>query len=79
MIEIDLAAITEFFNQFETMSAIEIVWVLMFKYWGWLIFIFMFLRFFAYPEYMLYINGRWYAKTTYVLLAIDVPKRYLPS
>jgi len=56
-------------------SAYEVAWLLLFKYWGWLIIIYVFFVYFAYPEYILYIQNRWFAKNikmTY--LAIDVPK-----
>ncbi len=76
MIEIDLIAIYQFFDQFVGLSAWEIIWLLLFKYWGWLIFIFIFLRFLAWPEYMFSRNVKWAMKQKPpVLLAIDVPKR----
>jgi len=80
MIEIDITylnqLVIDFFNQFSGLSAFEIIWLLLFKYWGWLIFIFIFLRFFVYPEYMFYIQIKWAGKMPKpIILAIDVPKR----
>ncbi|MCX6740198.1 MAG: hypothetical protein NTZ49_03155 [Candidatus Parcubacteria bacterium] len=88
MIELDLGFINSildfvlgFLNQIEqdiftapdTLSTINIV---LFKYYGFLLYLWIFIRYLAYPEYMFYINNRWFAKTvTPILLAIDVPKR----
>ena len=56
-------------------SAYEVAWLLLFKYWGWLVIIYVFFVYFAYPEYMLYIQNRWFAKNIKMtFLAIDVPK-----
>ena len=76
MIEIDLALIYQFFDQFAGLSSWQIIWLLLFKYWGWVIVVIIFLRYLAYPEYMLSIQGKWVMKQKPpVLLAIDVPKR----
>jgi len=76
MIVIDLNYINEFINQFANLSEWQIVNVILFKYWSWVLFVYFFLRYLVYPEYMLYIQNRWVARNfTFTLLAIDVPKR----
>jgi len=56
-------------------TAYDVAWLLLFKYWGWLIVIWVFLVDLVYPEYMYYIQNRWFAKNIKMtLLAIDVPK-----
>ncbi len=80
MITIDISNlnqfIIDFFNQFSGLSAFEIVWLLLFQYWGWLIVVYLFLRFFVYPEYMFYIWNKWDASMpASIILAVDVPKR----
>lgn len=76
MIEIDLNAIYQFFAQFEGQSTLTILNILLFKYWGWLIFVFIFFRYLAWPEYLLSKNMKWASKMPpAVILAIDVPRR----
>ncbi len=68
--------VIDFFNQFAGLSSWQIIWLLLFKYWGWVIFLIIFLRFFAYQEYMFYIWDKWGATMPKpIILAIDVPKR----
>ncbi|MCX6742605.1 MAG: hypothetical protein NT116_00020, partial [Candidatus Parcubacteria bacterium] len=81
---IDLSPIISFISHFvdqvaydfgTAATAYEVAWILLFKYWGWLIVIWVFLVDLAYPEYMWFIQNRWYARNiTTTLLAIDVPK-----
>jgi hypothetical protein len=53
----------------------ELIMLFMFKYWGWALYLAIVLRYLIYPEYMYYIQNRWFAKNvTPILLAIDVPK-----
>ncbi|MDD5341531.1 MAG: hypothetical protein PHC97_03815 [Patescibacteria group bacterium] len=68
--------LVDFFNQFSYMSTWEIIWNLMFVYQLWILFIIIFLKYLLWPEYIQYINDRWYDNNiSTVLLAIDVPKR----
>jgi hypothetical protein len=56
-------------------TAYDVAWLLLFKYWGWLIVILVFLRYLVYPEYIWYIQNKWFAENIKMtLLAIDVPK-----
>jgi len=76
MIEVDFSYIISFFSQFQGLPAREILWILMFKYWGWLIILFIFLKYLIYPEWQLSQAIKWASKFPKpVLLAIDVPKR----
>jgi len=84
MFVIDLSPIISFISHFvdqvaydfsTAATAYDVAWLLLFKYWGWLIVIWVFLVDLAYPEYMWFIQNRWYARNiTTTLLAIDVPK-----
>ncbi len=76
MIEIDLTYFYQFLAQFEGQSTFGILYILLFKYWLWLLFVYIVLRYLIYPEYRLYIGGKWAGKQSGpVILAIDVPKR----
>lgn len=84
MIEVNLYSISLFLTKiyyqvildFVDKPPDQVVWIFLFKYWGWLLIIYFFLRYLAYPEYMYYIQNRWFAKNvTMTILAIDVPKR----
>ena len=56
-------------------TSTELIMLFMFKYWGWVIYLAIVLRYLIYPEYMYYIQNRWFAKKiTPILLAIDVPR-----
>jgi len=84
MFVIDLSPIFTFISQFinqvaydfnTAATAYDVAWLLLFKYWGWLLVVFIFLRFLIYPEYIIYIQDRWFDENiTMTLLAIDVPK-----
>ncbi|MCX6744890.1 MAG: hypothetical protein NTX82_05180 [Candidatus Parcubacteria bacterium] len=83
MIEIDLSTILPWINNFMNMMIADFSgddpWVaislFLFKYQGWLLYIWIFIQYLAFPEYMFYIQNRWFAKNVQtVLLAIDVPK-----
>ncbi len=83
MIEIDLSTIIPWLNNFMNMVIVDFSgddpWVamgiFMFKYQGWLLYIYIFIRYLVFPEYMFFIQNRWFAKNVQmVLLAIDVPK-----
>ncbi|MBN1325404.1 hypothetical protein JW977_00270 [Candidatus Falkowbacteria bacterium] len=64
-----------FFSQFSTMTSWEIIWNLLFVYQGWIIYLIIVGKFLIFPEYMFYINNRWFAKNIQMtLLAIDVPR-----
>jgi hypothetical protein len=64
-----------FFNQFSTMTTWEIIWNLLFVYQGWIIYLIIVFKFLIFPEYMFFINNRWFMKNIQqVLLAIDVPR-----
>jgi len=68
--------VDQFVFQFANLTPEQIIWNLLFQYWGWVVFLYIFLRYLAYPEYMFYINNRWYDKNiTTILLAIDIPKK----
>jgi hypothetical protein len=59
-----------------TPSTWGMIWLLLFKYQLWLLFIYIFLRYLAYPEYMYNIQSKWFMENyNPVILAIDVPKR----
>jgi len=80
MIEIDLNLIFNFVDQiladFQGQSTLGIIYLLLFKYWLWVLFVYIFVRYLAFPEYMLGRQGKWVSKQPVpVLLAIDVPKR----
>lgn len=76
MIEIDPTFFYQFFAQFEGQSTLGILYILLFKYWLWVLFVYIFIRYLFYPEYRLYIAGKWASKLPpAVILAIDVPKR----
>jgi hypothetical protein len=76
MIEIDLTYFYQFLAQFEGQSTFGILYILLFKYWLWVLFVYIVLRYLIYPEYRLYIGGKWASKQPGpVILAIDVPKR----
>lgn len=80
MIEIDLNLIFEFVNQiiadFEGQSTLGIIYLLLFKYWLWVLFLYIFLRYLAFPEYMLGRQGKWVSQQpANIILAIDIPKR----
>lgn len=84
MIEINLYSLSLFLTKiyyqlildFADKPPDEVVWIFLFKYWGWLLIIYFFLRYLAYEEYMYYIQNRWFAQNVQMtILAIDVPKR----
>ncbi len=85
MIEIDISFITEFLRGVLNQVLLDFsdisdpwatIYIILFKYQGWLFYLYIFGRYLIYPEYMYYINNRWYAKNiTQVFLAIDVPRR----
>lgn len=76
MIEIDVDYFYQFFAQFIGLDPMQIAWILLFKYWGWLIFVYIFLRYLIWPEYIYARQNDYFAKQgAWVLLAIDVPKR----
>jgi hypothetical protein len=80
MIEIDLNLLFEFINQlladFENQSTLGMINLLLFKYWLWIIFVYIFLRYLIWPEYLIAKYGKWASKKPpAVILAIDVPKR----
>ncbi|MFC1598898.1 hypothetical protein ACFL2U_02755 [Patescibacteria group bacterium] len=76
MIEIDFSYLIIFFDQFKGLSSTEILWILMFKYWGWLLILYIFLKYLIYPEWQLHQAIKWASGfPPAVLLAIDVPKR----
>ncbi len=79
MIEIDINLIFEFVDQvladFEGQSSLGIIYLLLFKYWLWLLFVFIFGRYLMWPEYILGRIGKWAGKQpSPVILAIDIPK-----
>lgn len=87
MIVLDLSFlnhIVEFANNFLNMidhdimtakTSTDLIMLFMFKYWGWLLYLSVVIRYLAYPEYMFYIQNRWFAQNVQmILLAIDVPK-----
>ena len=80
MIEIDSQSIeqfiTQFINQFVGVSPLEMAWILMFKYWGWIIVLYLFLKYFVWEIYQFWRVEKWAQKNAkFVILAIDVPKR----
>ena len=88
MIELDLTFIFNNFipwlNDFANQLFIDFsnpdpwvsVHLFLFKYHGWLLYLWIVLRYLVYPEYMLYIQNRWFAKNVkMVFLAVDAPRR----
>jgi hypothetical protein len=84
MIEIDLYSISQFLLKitdqiivdFSGKTPVEVAWIFLIKYWGWALVLYFFLRYVAYPEYMLYIQTRWVKNNVKMtILAVDVPKR----
>ncbi|MFA5188879.1 MAG: hypothetical protein WC460_05955 [Patescibacteria group bacterium] len=84
MFVIDLSPIISFISQFVNQVAYDfttaptayaVVWLFLFKYWGWLLIVYVFIVELIFPEYMDYIQNRWFAQTVKMTyLAIDVPK-----
>lgn len=80
MIEIDpnffINTINYILNDFVGKSAFEVFYILMFKYWLWLLIVFVFLKYLIYPEWQMRQAGKWVSQFPRpIILAIDVPKR----
>jgi hypothetical protein len=57
-------------------SSTELIILFMFKYWGWVLYVAIVLRYLIFPEYMYYIQLRWFINNVQpILLAIDVPRQ----
>lgn len=79
MIELDLSWLNPFIEQIQQDFAgappLEIMFLIFFKYYGWVLFLIMII-WMIYQEYLDYISARWAKKNVNpILLAIDVPKR----
>ena len=69
--------INSFFYDIETAkTSTDLIMLFMFKYWGWVLYLAIVLRYLVYPEYMYFIQMRWFKNNIQpMLLAIDVPKQ----
>lgn len=77
MIELDLTwyyAIVRELMLLGTLSPDEVMWKLYIEYYGWLFVFIAFLRWGLWPEYMKWVQGKYYDTIKFVLFAVDVPK-----
>ncbi len=74
MIEIDFSLLWQFFYEVGSQGPLMAVWIVFYKYYGWIPFIIFLIKGPIWHEYIEHIQAHWYHTQKFILLAIDVPR-----